>query len=406
MNPDPWVETELGNLITLQRGFDLPVRKREEGSVPVIASSGEVGRHSESKVQPPGVVTGRSGSLGGAQLIKKPFWPLNTTLWVKDFQGNDPRFCYYLLKSLPLAHLNAGTTVPTLNRNHAHRLPILRPPASEQRTMAQVLGSLDDKIDLNREMNRTLEAVAHALFRSWFVDFDPVVAKADGRQPFGVSADVASLFPDRFVDSELGPIPEGWEWGELRQAAKRVRQGVHPADVDSDTPYIGLDHMPRKQITLSEWGRAGEVSSNKSSFDENQMLFGKLRPYFHKVGVAFTSGICSTDILVIKAGEPDWWGFVLGHLSSDELIAHADATSTGTRQPRTNWKSLGQYRVCLPPLKVAARYLALIRPIIGKLRANVYESRILADLRDTLLPKLLSGEIRVTDAERAIEASA
>ena len=176
-----WREVTLGDVLTLQRGFDLPETERVPGSHPVIASTGPVGTHHAAAVQGPGVVIGRSGSLGGGQFINTDFWPLNTTLWVKDFHDNDRRFCYYLLKSLNLVDFNAGSGVPTLNRNHIHPLPVRIPPLPEQRAIAHVLGTLDDKIELNRRMNATLEEMARALFKSWFVDFEPVRAKMEGR---------------------------------------------------------------------------------------------------------------------------------------------------------------------------------------------------------------------------------
>jgi len=196
-----WREVCLGDVLTLQRGFDLPKAERQSGPYPVIASTGPVGTHSVAMVQGPGVVIGRSGSLGGGQFIDSDFWPLNTTLWVKDFKSNDRRFCYYLLKSLDLADFNAGSGVPTLNRNHIHPLPV-RVPADieEQRAISSILGALDDKIELNRRMNETLEAMARALFKSWFVDFDPVKAKAEGRQPAHMDPATAALFPDRLDD--------------------------------------------------------------------------------------------------------------------------------------------------------------------------------------------------------------
>ena len=152
---------------------------------------------------------GRSGSIGGGQFIEEDFWPLNTTLWVKNFNGNDPRFCYYFLKSLDLVQFNVGSGVPTLNRNHIHGLPAIVPSPYEQRSIAHVLGNLDDKIELNRRMNETLERMARALFKSWFVDFDPVRAKMEGHDT-GLPRHLADLFPDRLVDSEMGEIPEGW----------------------------------------------------------------------------------------------------------------------------------------------------------------------------------------------------
>ena len=204
-----WCATTIGEVVTLQRGFDLPTTERKPGNYPVIASTGAAGTHNEAVVRGPGVVIGRSGSLGGGQFIKHDFWPLNTTLWVKNFKGNDPRFCYFLLKSLDLAQFNVGSGVPTLNRNHVHPLPVRLPPLREQRAVAHILGTLDDKIELNRRMNETLEAMARALFKSWFVDFDPVRAKMEGRNT-GLPQHLADLFPDRLVESELGEMPEGW----------------------------------------------------------------------------------------------------------------------------------------------------------------------------------------------------
>ena len=173
-------ESTLGDLLTLQRGFDLPQDERVPGDYPVIASAGAVATHHIAAVQGPGVVIGRSGSIGGGQYIKENFWPLNTTLWVKDFKGNNRRFCYYILRSLDLANFNVGSGVPTLNRNHIHPISVKIPPLPEQRRIADILGTLDDRIELNQRMNETLEQMARALYKSWFVDFDPVHAKMDG----------------------------------------------------------------------------------------------------------------------------------------------------------------------------------------------------------------------------------
>ena len=118
--PSEWKHTTLGEVLTLQRGMDLPVQDRRAGKYPVVASTGVVGRHDTAPVKGPGVVIGRSGSIGGGQYIQSDYWPLNTTLWVKDFKGNNPRYCYYLLKSLDFSTFNAGSGVPTLNRNHIH----------------------------------------------------------------------------------------------------------------------------------------------------------------------------------------------------------------------------------------------------------------------------------------------
>ena len=240
---DGWRTTTLGEVVTLQRGFDLPRTERKLGSYPVIASTGPVGTHDRAVVQGPGVVIGRSGSLGGGQFIKHDFWPLNTTLWVKDFNNNDPRFCYFFLKSLDLAQFNAGSGVPTLNRNHIHPLPVRVPPLPEQRAIAHILGTLDDKIELNRRMNETLEKMARALFKSWFVDFDPVRAKMEGRDT-RLSPDVAALFPDRLVESELGKIPEGWKVVPLPEMIEvNPPRSLQKGEV---APYLDMANMPTR----------------------------------------------------------------------------------------------------------------------------------------------------------------
>ncbi len=278
------------------------------------------------------------------------------------------------------------------------RIPV--PDPFQQHAIVSILNTLDDKIELNRQMNKTLEAIAQALFRSWFVDFDPVCARMEGRQPYGMDAETAALFPDSFEDSVLGEIPKGWRVGCLGDIADNSRLGVHPEDIPFNTAYIGLEHMPRKSIALSEWGNAEEVASNKFWFHQGDILFGKLRPYFHKVGVAVQDGVCSTDILVIVPQSPEWYGSVLSHISSVEFINYANASSDGTRMPRTNWHDMKRYKIAMPSKDIAQIFSEKIKLFVLAIRSNILQSRTLADIRNALLPKLLSGEIRVKDAEK------
>ena len=168
----------------------------------------------------------------------------------------------------------------------------------DQRVIAHILGTLDDKIELNRRMNATLEAMARALFKSWFVDFDPVRAKVEGRDT-GLPREIADLFPDGFEESAVGEVPRGWRVGTLGDVADHPRRTVQPGKIDATTPYIALEHMPRRCIALSDWGEADGLESNKFEFKKGEILFGKLRPYFHKVGIAPVDGVCSTDIVVV-----------------------------------------------------------------------------------------------------------
>ncbi|WP_019562031.1 restriction endonuclease subunit S [Caldimonas manganoxidans] len=324
--------------------------------------------------------------------------------------GYDHEFIYYWLFAnvAELERHATGSTFKELSGSALKQIRLRLPSAlHEQRAIAHILGTLDDKIELNRRMSETLEAMARALFKAWFVDFEPVRAKMEGRWRRGQSlpglpAHLYDLFPDRLVESELGEIPEGWGVGALGDVADNPRRGIQPNSIQPDTPYIALEHMPKRCITLSDWGIAAGLESNKFEFRRGEILFGKLRPYFHKVGVAPVDGVCSTDIVVVAPKSSGWFGFVLGHVSSVEFVEYTNAGSTGTKMPRTSWAEMARYAVALPPQAVTRAFTERLQPFVAHIIAGVHESRTLAQLRDTLLPKLISGELRVPDAERIV----
>jgi type I restriction enzyme S subunit len=162
--------------------------------------------------------------------------------------------------------------------------------------------------------------------------------------------------------------------------------------------------MPRKSLALSDWGESDDVVSQKSWFRKGDILFGKLRPYFHKVGVAAVDGVCSTDIVVLAPRTPEWFGYVVNTVSSDEFVAFVTASSDGTKMPRTRWDDMARYPVVIPPEPLAALFTAQAQRLLDMIICNIWQSRLLATTRDALLPKLLSGEIRVREAERQVEA--
>ena len=399
-----WMEKSLGEFVRLQRGHDLPASDRRSGQIPVMGSGGLTGFHDHALAKGPGVVIGRSGvgSMGVVSYCPADYWPHNTVLYVTDFLGNDERFTYYLLHHLKLRRFDSGSAQASLNRNYIYPIRIVVPDPEEQRFVGHILGALDDKIELNRRMNDTLEAIARTLFKSWFVDFDPVRAKVEGRAT-GLPKQLEELFPNRFVESELGEIPEGWRVGSLGDVAEHPRRGVQPDEIDPSTPYIALEHMPRRCLALAEWGTADGLGSNKFEFKRGEILFGKLRPYFHKVGVAPIDGVCSTDIVVVTPKTDAWFGFVLAHVSSDAFVEYTNAGSTGTKMPRTSWGEMARYPVALSPEKIVTAFDRHIRQAAAQIVARVHESRTLVVLRDTLLPKLISGELRVTNAKQFIE---
>lgn len=251
-------------------------------------------------------------------------------------------------------------------------------------------------------MNHTLEAIARALFKSWFIDFDPVRAKMDGQQPAGIDAETAALFPDKFEDSLLGKIPKDWKSGVLKDISENPKRTIRPEQILVGTPYIGLEHMPKRSIALSDWEISDNVESNKFQFRQGDVLFGKLRPYFHKVGVAIQNEVCSTDILVIIPKHPEWFSFTLAYVSSDKFVNYTNMSSDGTRMPRTNWQVMGKYPIVIPSVEIAKAFNTEILVIVQMIRSHIFQSKTLASIRNTLLPKLLSGEIRVKDAEKVV----
>ena len=382
-----WKQSTLGEVLTLQRGFDLPQYNRVPGLFPVIASTGAVAIHHIAAVQGPGVVVGRSGSIGGGQYVKEDFWPLNTTLWVKDFKGNDKRFCYYLLRSLDLANFNAGSGVPTLNRNHVHPIPVKVPTVPEQRAISHVLGTLDDKIELNRRTNETLEEIARALFKSWFVDFEPVRAKMERQEPY-LPPELWNLFPDQLVDSELGAIPEGWELQELGDVIE-----IH----DSKRVPLNSRQRANRQGSIPYYGAAGIMDYvDDCLFDGVYVLTGEDgtvidadgRPVVQYIWGQFWVNNHAHVLKGKKGISEEHLYLLLKHVNIMPFV-------TGAVQPKLNQKNLKAIPMVFPGEPIYEGFSDLIAPLFAKVRANSDESDMLAIHRDTLLPKLISGEWRV-----------
>ena len=293
-----------------------------------------------------------------------------------------------------------NTTVQkTLNLKDVRRLPIPLPPSSTVAAISEMAEALISRIALLRETNATLEAIAQALFKSWFVDFDPVRAKQQGLAPAGMDEAMAALFPNRFNESVLGSVPNGWTAGVLGDVADIAKVQLQPSEFHSSMNYVGLEHIPRKSLSLSSWDTADGLASAKAKFSAGDILFGRLRPYFHKVVVAPFDGVCSTDILVCQARRRPYFGFVTMQLSSTSLIDYADRLSNGAKMPRIGWRDIAAYPVVIPPDQIAAEYTNAVTPILDRMNANVFQAQTLATLRDTLLPRLISGQLRLPNVE-------
>ena len=394
-----WQESTLGNLLTLQRGFDLPQDERVPGDYPVIASTGAVATHHIAAVQGPGVVIGRSGSIGGGQYIKENFWPLNTTLWVKDFKGNNRRFCYYLLRSLDLANFNAGSGVPTLNRNHIHPLPVKIPTVPEQQAIAHVLGTLDDKIELNRRMNRTLEEMARAIFQDWFVDFGPAKTKMECLDPY-LPPELWDLFPEELVDSELGKIPEGWEVEPLAHCVD-----LNPRETmkkGTEAPYLDMASLPTDGCSPGNPVSRGFNSGSR--FRNGDTLLARITPCLENGKSAYiqclpdgTTGWGSTEFIVMRGITPISPEYTYLLARDQNFRSHAILSMTGTSgRQRVQTEALSTYLLPIPHEGVLEAFASAVQPLFRRMEANRKETNMLSAQRDCLLPGLVSGSVPVT----------
>ncbi len=398
-----WPQVPLGEVITLQRGFDLPSRDRKPGKVPILSSSGITDYHSEIGVPGPGVVTGRYGTIGQVFLIKEDFWPLNTTLWVKDFHGNDPLWASYLLRTIDFMSCSDKSSVPGVNRNDLHRILVLLPPLDEQRTIAGVLGALDDKIEQNRRTGRALERLAQAIFRAWFVDFEPVKAKAAGAASFpSVPQPVFDALPTRFVDSEIGPVPEGWEVTAIGDVV--TTKGGGTPNTKNPEYWDGGEHCwvtPKDMSRLSHpvlldterrITQAAVNSISSGMLPVGTVLMSSRAPVGY-LGIARVPTAINQGFIAMVCDGPLPPTYVLNWAltSMDVIKAHA----SGTTFPEISKKNFRPLPVVLPTGNVIAAYQQTSDPLFDLLAACVKESLRLTHVRDYLLPQLLSGTVRV-----------
>ncbi len=254
-------------------------------------------------------------------------------------------------------------------------MPVRYPSADVQNEIASTLSAYDDLIENNRRRMALLEESARLLYREWFVRL---------------------RFPGHEHTRIVDGVPEGWERKTLGDLCFDIREAVSPDELEPDTPYIGLEHMPRRSIALTEWGKAEEVTSSKLRFRAGEILFGKIRPYFHKVGVAFVDGVASSDSIIIRPNAPELYGVVLATVASDPFIA---ATSQGMREgskmPRADWKQMKQYPVLVPSHPLLSTFDDTVQSIVAQLRTLTFQNQKLRIARDLLLTKLMSGEIEV-----------
>ncbi|MCH4224077.1 restriction endonuclease subunit S [Alcaligenes aquatilis] len=406
-----WTTSTLGEFLRLQRGHDLTSSDQKPGNVPVMGSAGPNGTHNEALACGPGVVIGRSGaSIGRVHFSEASYWPHNTCLYVTDFLGNNPKFAYYLLQTLNLAAYNSGSAQPSLNRNLIYTVPLQIPSRSEQDVIAKTLSALDDRITLLRETNQTLESIAQAIFKSWFVDFDPVRAKMEGRQPEGIDEETAALFPDSFEESELGLIPKGWSVATIQSICEQISNGSTPSRSQVEywksgtIPWIKTGELADGFLITSEESIT-ELALAKTSvklLPEHSILMAiYAAPTVGRLGVLTQPSTFNQACtgLIAKKDVGTWflfWTLLFGR-------AWFNSRANGAAQQNISKKIVEGYELVLPSTKMLSKFDYLTSLLHKSVRANSEHIKTLSYLRDTLLPRLISGQLRLPEAQEQVE---
>jgi type I restriction enzyme S subunit len=377
----------LNNLIILQRGFDLPEIERVTGNIPVVASTGIIGSHNIAKVKGPGVVIGRSGSIGGGQYVAGDFWPLNTTLWVKDFKEHNPRFIYYVLKNIDFSRFNFGTGVPTLNRNHIANIKVLAFDKSQEEKISDILSKYDDLIENNRRRIELLERSARLLYKEWFVRL---------------------RFPGHEHTPIIDGIPEGWKYLKLEEVISDIidYRGKTPKKLGGDWSNSGIPALSALNVKNNQL-----INLDKCKF-VNESLYEKwMKTELQKYDILMTSEaplgelyyltseqkFClSQRLYAIRANvdviKP---AMLFCTLLTPKTQAEIHSRETGTTVFGIRQSALREISILVPSIELQELATETLDSIFEQKEVLQKQNQKLKQARDILLPKLMNGEIEV-----------
>ena len=423
-----WRPSTWGDEISLEYGKALRGYELARGPVRVFGSNGPVGWTDKALATGPGVILGRKGAYR-LQYSEGDFFVIDTAYYVVPKTDLDMRWLYYAIQYHKLGEIDDGSPIPSTTRAAVYVRELDVPPKGVQREMARILESIDNKIDLNRRINQTLEAMAQAIFQSWFVDFDPVkakiAAKAEGRDPLRaamgaisgrVDAELdtlppeqyeqlsasAALFPDEMGASELGEIPKGWEFKSVADVAEFGRGKVDVSILNEDT-YISTENMLENRGGVSRATSLPSVAT-VPSFKTGQILVSNIRPYFKKIWMAHFDGGRSPDVLAFEPIVPQSTEFLYNLMYQDAFFEFMTRTAKGAKMPRGDKDAITGWRFPCPDEALMVYFSEKVRPYYEYINSLKSENDSLAELRDTLLPKLLSGELSVANAMVEAEA--
>jgi type I restriction enzyme S subunit len=363
------------------------------------------------------VLLTREAPLGEVAIVRdeeRTFLGQRVMLYRADHSVLDPRFLFYSVRGPYLqrqihAHSGSGSTVDHIRVPDCSKFELPLPPLPEQRAIAHILGTLDDKIELNRRMNATLEAMARALFQSWFVDFDPVRAKAEGRQPAGMDAATAALFPDAFEESALGAVPVGWRARRVSELADINASTLRRSEPLEVIDYIEISEVMRGEIgSVTRYMRGTEPSRARRKLRHGDTVISTVRPdrgaYFLCLCPSETL-IASTGFAVVSPRDGNW-AFLYAALTRQEVGEELGRRADGGAYPAIRPEAVGELTLTVPSQSdLVSIFQQLVAPELDRVHQNRIEGQTLTTLRDALLPKLLSGEVRVSEANQAMGAA-
>lgn len=385
-------QSKLGDVLRLHRGFDITKAQQNPGQYPVVSSSGVSSFHSEYKFDGPGVVIGRKGSLGTAFYVAGRYWPHDTTLYVEDFKTNNPRYCYYLLKTLGLERYDVGASNPTLNRNHLHEIEVLVPAPLVQERIASILSTYDDLIENNTRRIAILEEMARRIFDEWFVHI-----RAPGCEGLPM------------VDSAIGPVPQGWEVKALRELADVNPEQISPRSAPAAISYIDIASVSPGSINaISEMPFIEAPNRARRIVRHGDVIWSCVRPNRRSFALVLhpsANTVASTGFAVLRSKHVPWpylYMIATTQLFTDYLTNHA----TGSAYPAVKAEDFEKAELLVPPKQLLARYSQATEPMLSLTHALRRQNVNLRAQRDMLLPKLISGEIDINAASASLQEAA
>ncbi len=429
-----WELYPISDFVTLSQGLAINAKSKhllEETGLPLLRitdliNGTQVHFVNEEKAPPKCIATDheliytRTGQVGLVYRNKVGVVHNNCFKVIPSAELDKDFLYWFLFQESTKAHVNAvasGSVQKDLNHAAFLTLEIPRPKLSEQKAIASILDPLDDKIELNRQMNETLEAMAQALFKSWFVDFDPVIDNAlavgnaipdefieRAEQRKGIekksNSDIQNLFPDEFeFTEEMGWIPRGWKNGTLADICCYAKGKINTSELNLEN-YVSTENMNKEKAGISY--AASIASTNQvPKFSVGQTLISNIRPYFKKIWLASFSGGRSNDVLGFQANDSVATEYLFSLLYQDSFFDYMTATSKGTKMPRGDKAAIMSWSIAIPPLILMEEFSNKVKPLMNKQNSN--QNIQLAKLRDTLLPKLMSGELRIPDAAAMVE---